>query len=365
MYLKEYHIMTQSGLSITNTTGKADAREDVFMNKLAKKIPIYGIFYKGSERAYSGFLNMLRIDVFNKGVEHLKLQGITFEENPEQYEALARTINNATGRGELGATGEKIARELGLVFFSPRMLTSRVGMVSDIFRPDTPKYARTVAFGNAIGLASYIMTIHALGALIMSAADDEEKGVTFKEVMEKLSFNIIDTDFLKNTYPNKNQNDETTRYDFSTGFSILLRTIARMSIGKKIVKSKKTGEKEERSLRDGGAYRESGADEFSQFIKNKLSPTARVIYSLPVFANQDLDNYKEKFEWGTALKSLVVPLNVKEALGEDNFEWQKKDYHGIPYYSPKTIKGSDWDINQEKYWTDRILSAYGVSIMTY
>ena len=86
---------------------------------------------------------------------------------------------------------------------------------------------------------------------------------------------------------------------------------------------------------------------------------------MPVFANQDLEDYKEKFEWGTALKSLVVPLNVKEALGEDNFEWQKKDYHGIPYYSPKTIKGSDWDINQEKYWTDRILSAYGVSIMTY
>ena len=334
----EFPIMTESGLAITNPNGKASAREDVFMNNLAKKIPIYKIFYNASERAYSGFLNKLRIDVFTKGMKTLEQQGFTFDEHPEQFKALARVINNATGRGELWSQ-EKNAKELGVLFFSPRMLTSRVGMVADLVRKDTPKFAKIQAAKNLAGTFAYIALMHTLFAMVQSG-DDDEKDDTF---LDNINLNPTGTDFLKNKQGN-------TRYDFSAGFIPLIRTIARIGSGNKF-----NSEGEYTDLDYKGFNTPSRGTEVGQFAKNKLSPFGKVAYSWTF--DEDVENFKKPFDYGNAVKSLIIPLNIRDFF-KGNIKWDG--------YKPTGIdKKGDLYSNIDKYIVDRLISLYGVGLQNY
>jgi len=332
----EFQVMNESGLAITNPNGKASAREDVFMNNLAKKIPVYKIFYNASERAYSGFLNKLRADVFRKGVRLLEEQGIKFEEEPEKYKALAKAINNATGRGSLGSQ-EKNAKELGAIFFSPRMITSRVGMVQDIIRKDSSPVVRKMAAKNLAGTFSYIAIMHSLFAYLQSG--DEKEGDDF---LDNLNLNPVGTDFLKNK-------QGTTRYDHSAGFVPLIRTIARIGSGNKF-----NADGEYTNLDFKGYNTPSRLSEIGQFGKNKLSPFAKVIYSW--VANEDVENFKKPFSYKNAGISLVAPLNVR-----DYFKGNIK----MDGWIPKLDKKGDLYSNTDKYIEDRLLSLYGDGLQNY
>lgn len=95
-------------------------REEAFMSTLAEKIP--GV--RPSERAYVTYLNKLRADSFDMFQKQLP------NAKPEELAAIADFINTATGRGKLGATGERAATLLNNIFFSPRYLTSRMQMLA-------------------------------------------------------------------------------------------------------------------------------------------------------------------------------------------------------------------------------------------
>ena len=316
---EDFYVISQSGLAITDPSGKASAREDTFMNNLVKKIPVYNVFYNASERAYSGFLNMLRVEVYSKGVEQLEAQGLTFEENPEQFKALARVINNATGRGELGFA-EPIAKELGVIFFSPRMSTSRVGMFTDIVRPDTSWVVRKKAIQNVAALTAYNATVAALGTYAVQAMKDDDDDDLLRETLrelEKQALNPIHTDFLKVKYGN-------TRYDMSAGFSNLIRMIFRLYEGKAI-----SGSGKETDLSKKGYKTDTRLTEVGKFTKNKLSPSGKFVYS--ALANEDVDDPRNSFDLGRALWSLVIPLSVRDAAAGENFEWEidEHDREGV------------------------------------
>ena len=84
----DYVLMTEVGLSITDIDARLMAKEELFMSNLPKYIPIFKQAHAFSERAYSGFLNELRVNVFRDGVKELEKAGITFRENPKAYKEL-------------------------------------------------------------------------------------------------------------------------------------------------------------------------------------------------------------------------------------------------------------------------------------
>src|SRR5690606_29468999 len=94
-----YPLMVKSGLAFTHLGDQLSGREEAFMSRQADKIP--GV--KRSERAYTGFLNKLRADTFDSIVTKAKEAGIDVEADPDGLKTLARFVNNATGRGDLGS----------------------------------------------------------------------------------------------------------------------------------------------------------------------------------------------------------------------------------------------------------------------
>jgi len=58
-------LMSDSGLSLTSLGTNLTDREEVFMSNWAEKIPVLKYGIRASERAYVGFLNKLRADVFD------------------------------------------------------------------------------------------------------------------------------------------------------------------------------------------------------------------------------------------------------------------------------------------------------------
>jgi len=136
-----YEIAKESGLFIADPHDvRLRAKEEAFMNNKAEKIPIGGALIKGSERAYVGYLNKMRWDVFNKLADLYESQGKTFDNSPKLYKALGDYVNNSTGRGKMGAF-EDAAPLLNSVFFAPRLIASRVNMLTNWANPSWYKRA--------------------------------------------------------------------------------------------------------------------------------------------------------------------------------------------------------------------------------
>jgi hypothetical protein len=93
-----YH---RSGLKLTDLSKDTGQREEQFPVSYAEKIPIAGHGVRASGRAYTGFLNKMRVDMFDHLIEHARKQGVNVEDRKFQR-GLATYINSATGRGSLG-----------------------------------------------------------------------------------------------------------------------------------------------------------------------------------------------------------------------------------------------------------------------
>lgn len=141
----------ETGLRLTDLTHLSN-REEQFMSTWAEKLP--GV--RASNRAYVGFLNKLRFDTFNDLITKAEAAGL----NPKQNEVLAHTIadfiNTATGRGSLGKL-EKNAVMLNNMFFSPRLIASRVKMLNPVYYAKLDPFTRKEAlkaFFNVVAAGS-------------------------------------------------------------------------------------------------------------------------------------------------------------------------------------------------------------------
>ncbi len=122
----------QSGLYIAKIGEGLSKAEEVYVSRLARKVPGVG----ASERSYTTFLNKLRADSFDAMANNLSREGtITLEE----AKAISNFINAATGRGRYpgenvaGASGKSVQMAgelLSKVFFAPRFVASRFQIIT-------------------------------------------------------------------------------------------------------------------------------------------------------------------------------------------------------------------------------------------
>lgn len=248
-----YPAMRQSGLSLTDMGPQLNSREEQFMSNLAEKIPVFGHLAKGSDRAYSGFLNKLRADVFDDLYYKAKDLGIA---DDKVVKDIAKFVNTATGRGELGKIGKIDLNDasslLNATFFSPRLMSSRINTLNPLYYVKLDPFVRKEALKSLMAFGGAAATIVGLSKLAGADVKTDPRSADFGKIK------IGDT-----------------RYDPWGGFQQYIVLGSRLATGEMV--SSTTG----REFKLGEGYKPTTRWDIAQrFFESKESPIASFITSL-------------------------------------------------------------------------------------
>lgn len=147
------------GLKLTDLTDLS-SREEALMSTWAEKIP--GV--RRSNRAYTGFLNKLRADTFESLIDQGKIFGADGQTNIPLAKELANFVNTASGRGNLGRL-EQSATALNSVFFSPRLIASRLQMLNPMYYVMANPMVRKEALKSLFAIAAAGNIVTQLGKM--------------------------------------------------------------------------------------------------------------------------------------------------------------------------------------------------------
>jgi len=263
-----YEKMMESGLALPK-------KEEFFTSGIAERIP--GVNMSG--RAYTAFLAKMRADMFDQMAEHVQqVAESKGRDGQKAVKQLVGYINAATGRGGLSATfkaggkeyglkGEKFAKELNTLFFSPRLFASRIAIF---------KYAMSPGVDPRVRLEATRALAQTFGALVGAVYLAKRMGAN-------INMDPRNPDFGKIRFGN-------TRVDPFAGFQQPLRLMAQEITGKQI--SSTTGKTY--SLANpafGGADRPSIA---FNFARSKFAPTPS--FAFDVWKGKDVVG--RKIHWG-------------------------------------------------------------------
>jgi hypothetical protein len=288
--------MREHNLALTDM-GQLSKREEAFMSSLAEKIPGIGIGIKASNRAYSGFLNKLRADVFDDMVRKAKEMGI---EDPTTLRGIADYVNTATGRGSLGKLEGKAAI-LNATLFSPKLMASRLKLLSPTYYMSLPPQVRREAVKDLFRFTALGMSILGLAKLSGASVEEDPRN----------------PDFAKIKVGN-------TRYDIFGGFSQYIRLAAQLITGETV--SSKTGEV--RKLGEG--YKpDTRKDVLERFVESKESP----ILSFATKLLEGKDYLGNEFNVGKEIIGMTLPFVVQD-MYDLYKEWGPS---GIPMSIPGIV----------------------------
>ncbi len=289
-----YKLMRENKLAITELGQSLTTREEAFMSNWAEKIPVAGKIIRASGRAYTGFLNKLRADVFDDFIK----KGIKLEiEDPKFLQDAANFVNHATGRGSWKAI-EKVMVPLNTVFFSPRLTLSRLNLINPYYYAKLQPQVRKEALKSLFTFASTAATVATL--LKFSGAEIET--------------DPRNADFMKPKFGN-------TRYDILGGFQQPIRVAAQLLSGKII--SSTTG----KTITLGEGYKPlTRAGIVGRFFEYKTSPLASFALSLA----KGQTSIGEKVDIPTEIANRFTPMVIQDMIDLYKEEGQE----GIPMSFP-------------------------------
>lgn len=239
-----------------------------------------------SGRAYTGFLDYLRVKSYGRGARRLRHTAEKHTWDTERLEAAldnwGHFTNVASGRGDLGALN-KFTPALNALLFSPRFFVSRPQTVWQLVKPGQDPAVRQMVFEN-LGLVGALGTT-LLATLKMTGAADVE-------------LNPQSTDFGKVRVGNQ-------RIDFFAGFQPLIRYTAQIAT---------------RTRKDPYAKENVSAPAWTsirRFIRSKLSPAGAVGWDFVIEGGKDYEG-KEILgdNWQTNLSlyaiDRVAPIGLQD-----------------------------------------------------
>ncbi len=155
--MKTYDLMQEAKLALTDIGKAMGTREEAFQSQWAEKIPLIGRGVRASSRAYMGFLNKLRADVFEDLIIKAEKLGLDPVNNMPLAQGIAKFVNAGSGRGALLKSLESSAIALNTIFFSPRLMSSRLTLLNPLYYIKQDPFVRKEAlkslflFAGAIG----------------------------------------------------------------------------------------------------------------------------------------------------------------------------------------------------------------------
>lgn len=260
----------ESGLSLTNLKNMT-SREESMMSGIAEKY-IPGV--RASNRAYTLFLNKVRADTFKQMTDDFgAYSGIGAKNNLPVAKQIAGFINDASGRGSLGPLEGK-ATELASVLFSPRLMASRIGMMTKaggaLFSPET------YIFSQPSVRREYLKSLFAIAAA----------SSTFTQLMRmagaKVETDVASSDFGKPKIGN-------TRIDPYGGFQQYIVAAQRLmphidlsslGLGKIGGEMKSTTTGQEYNLSNPKYGQSTRADVGLRFLRGKTNPIINFAWGL-------------------------------------------------------------------------------------
>ena len=315
-------LMSDSGLSLTSLGTNLTDREEVFMSNWAEKIPVLKYGIRASERAYVGFLNKLRADVFDDFIVKAANVGLDLNADRDLAKGVAKFVNAATGRGSLGSL-ENAAVQLNSTFFSPRLMSSRLTLLNPIYYIKQEPFVRKEALKSLLSFAGVMASVIGLISLNDNVSVQKDPR---------------SADFAKIKIGN-------TRIDVLGGFQQYIRIAAQLISGK--IVSSTTG----KTMLLGEGYRPLTRYEIIlRSLEYKTAPVASFIVGLFKGSNA----IGEDFKITTEVKNRFTPM-----VAQDIMDLQKDNPDllplgtaavfgfGLQTYAERTIDDIKKEIKQE------------------
>lgn len=292
-------LVEKSGLSVVDPKSlKVEEMNEIFndtywdrMNLTigGKKVNIAPT--KPFERAFTQLGNSLRVNVFLRQAEQLEMDGVFFEENPEEYLSLAKVVNNMSGRGTMTEKLQRHQELLSSVLWSPKLLASSANILgmgeffgNGYYRSLTPRMrwyaAQQMAKGIGSGVA--VMMLAGFGAAAMGAEVEWDLDPT------SVTFGTLRIDDY--------------HYTIFGRYNSLVRQLAMV-----ITRKKKSGIKEDDLMDERGSTIQKETD---NFIRGKANPTLGLgwdVYTGKTYDKQDVTLTGE-------IKNAFMPMAVDEFL---------------------------------------------------
>lgn len=319
-----YHLALAGKLSLTDLGPEASLlshEESLAGVDYASKIPIAGHVVKASGRAYTGYLNDVRMVLFKHQLGIAQAAGRNVHDETFLTD-IGKVINAATGRGTIGPRGEHIMPALNTVMFSPRLMLSRINYMNPVWYAKLSPQARHEALRGLFATAGAVSS----ALYLFSQIPGVEVG----------SLDPRNANFGKLRIGN-------TRVDIAAGFQQYVRLASELATQTKV--SSITGKK----TKLGSGYGKPTAwDEIMSFFLNKAAPPVSMTRTLvsrkdsagnPVTPQRFLQNY-------------FTPLILQDARdlyrehhgGMNGIEWALGGYGvgmmgvGLQTYGPKPTK---------------------------
>lgn len=269
----------KAGLRLTGLGDNLVQREEEFMTTLLDKVP--GV--RGSERAYTGFLSKLRMDMYDDFINKAELLGEDVRPGGKVSKDIADMINNFTGAGKVGKMEQSVPI-LNTLFFSPRKIAATVQMMNPqrYLDPRISPTARKEAIKSLIGMVGATSAILTMAKLSGAEVEIDPRSSDFGKV--KIG---------------------NTRFDVTGGNGSYATLLARLITNQ----TKTTTTDLVKTL--GESYgAPSRGDTLVKFFRNKLAPMSSFVGDW-LYGTDAIGN---PFNVTDELKTRLIPLSISNAI---------------------------------------------------
>ena len=290
-----YKAMKKAKLPLTEMGGIITEREEMFMAPIAEKIPGIGRIIRATGRAYTGFLNRMRADIFDAYYKSAKLAGVDVTDE-KFLKSLGRAIGNATGRGKLPGQLEKAMPVLSQGLFSARKLAATFDMINPEFYITLHPYVRRKVLEIWLAFLGGGLTLLTIGKLAGAEVETEPTNADFGKI--KIG---------------------NTRINVFGSFQSIAVLLARLWKG--YITSSTT---RKRMVLGEGYKPTTRLDIISRFFSMKQHPTLTFIISLL----RGTDQIGRKFDWKKDALKMYIPMVFQDAY--DLFK--EHGATGLPFF---------------------------------
>jgi len=224
----KYSLIKKSGLELSRLDAKESAYEETSRGQMLYRIekgvgdlielsggnrkynpisPLSKIF-RGSNQAYSGFANRLRVGVFMDGAEALAREGIT---DPKQLKAWAKIVNASSGRGNI-----QLGDVTSSVFFSARFQYSRLELLGRFLDPNTSAKVKMLHLKNTV---KYALSVAAALEIARLALQNSGVNASVETNPESSDYGLLRVG--------------NSRIDLTAGLAPWIRLTTKLATGKK------------------------------------------------------------------------------------------------------------------------------------